>query len=122
MCRYWYLGASLGTAQWTASWAELLMHQRDRPDGLIILDDNLAGPALQGLAQAGVRLGQDLDVVTHCNFPSTQRLPKTVWGRAREATGPATRPGESRLGGHVDWSLRRCRPGNSKPCGTGRRR
>lgn len=78
MRRHWYMGASLGTARWASSWAELLMHQQDRPDGVIVLDDNLTGPLLEGLADAGVKLGQDLDVVTHGNLPSTEKLPKAV--------------------------------------------
>ena len=79
MRRHWYMGASLGTARWAASWAELLMDQPDRPDGLIVLDDNLTAPVLEGLAHAGIRIGEDLDVVTHCNFPVTAKLPACVW-------------------------------------------
>lgn len=41
----------------------------DRPDGLIIADDNLAEPAEAGLIDAGVRVPEDLRVIAHCNFP-----------------------------------------------------
>jgi DNA-binding LacI/PurR family transcriptional regulator len=78
MRRHWYMGANLGTARWASSWAELLMHQQDRPDGVIVLDDNLIGPVLEGLANAGMHIGQDIDVVTHCNFPVTQKMPDAV--------------------------------------------
>ncbi|HYG74240.1 MAG TPA: GntR family transcriptional regulator [Planctomycetota bacterium] len=50
----------------------LLMQARDsaeRPDGLIITDDNLVEQATAGLVAAGVRVPEELDVVAHCNFP-----------------------------------------------------
>jgi hypothetical protein len=40
-----------------------------RPDGLIVADDNLAEHAAAGLVDAGLRAGQDLEVVAHCNWP-----------------------------------------------------
>lgn len=40
-----------------------------RPDGLIIADDNLVEHACAGLLDAGMRVGVDLDVVAHCNWP-----------------------------------------------------
>jgi len=49
----------------------LLMHegQPERPDGLVITDDNLVPHATAGLIAAGVRVPEDVDVVAHCNFP-----------------------------------------------------
>jgi DNA-binding LacI/PurR family transcriptional regulator len=41
----------------------------DRPDALIIRDDNLVEAATEGLAFSGVRIPRDLEVVAHCNFP-----------------------------------------------------
>ena len=41
----------------------------DRPDALIITDDNLVPEATAGLAAAGVRAPQDLTIVAHTNFP-----------------------------------------------------
>ncbi len=51
--------------------AQLLMFAppEARPDALIIRDDNLVEHATVGLAAAGVRVPQDLDVVAHANFP-----------------------------------------------------
>ncbi len=49
--------------------ANLLMRcaAADRPDALVIADDNLVGHATAGVRDAG---GQDLiDIVGHCNFP-----------------------------------------------------
>lgn len=40
-----------------------------RPDALVIADDNFVEHASAGLVAAGVRVGEDLDVVAHCNFP-----------------------------------------------------
>ncbi|RYX84443.1 GntR family transcriptional regulator [bacterium] len=50
---------------------QLLMHvtQNERPDGLIIGDDNLVEYATAGLVAAGVRVPDDIQVVAHCNFP-----------------------------------------------------
>jgi DNA-binding LacI/PurR family transcriptional regulator len=40
-----------------------------RPDGLLIADDNLVDHACAGLMQLGLRVPEDLDVVAHANFP-----------------------------------------------------
>jgi DNA-binding LacI/PurR family transcriptional regulator/DNA-binding transcriptional regulator YhcF (GntR family) len=40
-----------------------------RPDALFIVDDNLAEGASSGLVTAGIRVPQELQIVTHCNFP-----------------------------------------------------
>ena len=42
----------------------------DRPDGLIVTDDNLVDHALAGLIAAGVRVPDQVAVVVHCNFPA----------------------------------------------------
>lgn len=41
----------------------------ERPDGLIIADDNLIEHASAGIVASGVRVGVDLDVIAHCNWP-----------------------------------------------------
>lgn len=46
----------------------------ERPDGLILADDNWIAHATAGLTAAGVRIPDDLDVVTHCNFPYAPSL------------------------------------------------
>jgi DNA-binding LacI/PurR family transcriptional regulator len=40
-----------------------------RPDALIIADDNLVDHACAGLMQLGLRVPDDVDVVAHANFP-----------------------------------------------------
>jgi DNA-binding LacI/PurR family transcriptional regulator len=49
----------------------------ERPDGLILADDNLVEPAVAGLLATAVRIPEDLDVVAHGNFPlsTTDVLP-----------------------------------------------
>jgi DNA-binding LacI/PurR family transcriptional regulator len=41
----------------------------ERPDGLIILDDNLTEHAVGALLDCNLKIGQDIDVVAHCNWP-----------------------------------------------------
>jgi DNA-binding LacI/PurR family transcriptional regulator len=49
----------------------LMMHpdQRQRPDALVLADDNLVEHATIGLITANVRVPDDCDIVAHCNFP-----------------------------------------------------
>lgn len=67
----WQLGTSAATAGWARNITNLLMHagQAERPDGLFVIDDNLVPHVTAGLIEAGVRVGEDVDVVAHCNFP-----------------------------------------------------
>ena len=44
-------------------------HQSERPDGLIIDDDNLVESVTSGLVRVGVRVPEDMEIVGHCNFP-----------------------------------------------------
>jgi GntR family transcriptional regulator of arabinose operon len=44
-------------------------NQDPRPDALIVGDDSLFDAAVAGLINAGVRVPQEVEVVTHCNFP-----------------------------------------------------
>jgi len=46
----------------------------DRPDGLIVSDDNMAGHALLGIQDSGIRLGADVDVILHTNLPSASPI------------------------------------------------
>lgn len=40
-----------------------------RPDGLFIADDNLVEYAVSAVVSMGLRVGVDLDIVAHCNWP-----------------------------------------------------
>lgn len=68
---YWQHTVHLSTPDSARDLAHLLMRAtpEDRPQALIISDDNLAEYALAGLLAAGVSIPDDLEVVTHCNFP-----------------------------------------------------
>ena len=68
---YWWQYAQSTQPSAVRNCVELLMHSAagDRPDGLIITDDNLVEHSLAGLIAAGVRVPQDVEVVVHCNFP-----------------------------------------------------
>jgi DNA-binding LacI/PurR family transcriptional regulator len=41
-----------------------------RPDGLIISDDNLVDSALKGVFLSRVHVPEELEIVTHCNWPN----------------------------------------------------
>jgi len=47
----------------------LLMRCDERPDALIISNDNLLEHAAAGLVAAGTRVPDELAVIAHCNFP-----------------------------------------------------
>jgi LacI family transcriptional regulator len=49
--------------------AELLMHDRERPDALLVTDDNFVEDAVAGVAAAGLVVPDDVAVVGHANFP-----------------------------------------------------
>ncbi len=47
----------------------LMSNPADRPDGLLIFDDNLTESAALGFMDAGVRVPDHVRVVSHANFP-----------------------------------------------------
>lgn len=67
----WIHGIDHTHPMWTGHIVRLLMSlpEQDRPDGLLILDDNLVEHATGGLVASGVRVPEQLGVVAHCNFP-----------------------------------------------------
>lgn len=64
-------GCHIDVPALTCDLVQLLLAQsrRRRPDSLIVLDDNLVIPALEGVEAAGFAAGRDLDVVGQCVFP-----------------------------------------------------
>lgn len=68
---HWLQEVSQTGVQSARACVSLLLHGRpgERPDGLIITDDNLVEYGVAGAVDAGVRVGKDVDVVAHCNFP-----------------------------------------------------
>jgi len=67
----WFQALDPARPRWAHPCVELLMHagQADRPDGLIIANDNLVEAASGGLVAAGVGVPDDVEVAAHCNFP-----------------------------------------------------
>ncbi len=47
----------------------------ERPDGLLIADDNLVTYATRGLEATGLSVPDDVDVIAHTNFPLTPESP-----------------------------------------------
>ena len=90
----WILHFNVNDADAAVDTTHLLMHKHgaDSPDGLIVMDDNLADHALRGLVAAGVRVPDEVDVVVHANYP---------------CAGPAVLP-VKRLGFDLDETLRLC--------------
>ena len=81
---YWVQNVFQGTSASARSLTHLLFRagQVDRPDGLIIADDNLFPHAQMGLIDAGVRNQTDVAIVSHCNFPTPPQklLPSRLLG------------------------------------------
>jgi DNA-binding LacI/PurR family transcriptional regulator len=69
--RPWIQWVGRSHPEFAARIVELLLDYPpgQRPDGLVVGDDNLAEHVAAGIAGAGLRVGEDLDVVAHCNWP-----------------------------------------------------
>lgn len=67
----WTQVAPLSDPAWATNLALTLFHgpAADRPDSLLITDDNLVEYACQGLLQLGLTVPEAVTVVAHCNFP-----------------------------------------------------
>jgi DNA-binding LacI/PurR family transcriptional regulator len=64
--RRWRQFVSLNVPAGASHDVELLMNDRERPDALLVEDDNFVEQALAGLTAAGV---SDVAVIGHANFP-----------------------------------------------------
>lgn len=69
---YWEQFASLKNPLAARNLMELMLHptQPDRPDAIIIADDNLIQGATAGIAATGINVPQELAVVAMTNFPN----------------------------------------------------
>ena len=69
--KWWVQATSADTADWATNLVAGMLQgtARERPDALVIMDDNLVPAASAGVLAAGRRAGEDLDVVAHANFP-----------------------------------------------------
>jgi len=68
---HWRVPVSHIAAEAAGKCVQLLMQgsPEQRPDALVVADDNLVEQSLAGLVTAGIHVPRDLDVVVHCNFP-----------------------------------------------------
>ena len=64
-------GVRAESPDWAHNLAQIIVHEsrRDRPQALVVDDDNLVPFATAGIAELGVRVPGDLMVVAHTNFP-----------------------------------------------------
>ena len=70
--RKWIQTGNLNAPSESANLAELLFSggSRKRPDGLLVLDDNLTPHVCRGLAEVGLLPERDVTIVSHANYPS----------------------------------------------------
>ncbi|WP_123580867.1 GntR family transcriptional regulator [Abditibacterium utsteinense] len=68
---YWIQGVGLDMPSAARNCVHLLMNpsQNERPDALVITDDNLTEAATIGLLAAGINVPGEVEVVGHANFP-----------------------------------------------------
>jgi len=58
-------------AVWAERYMSVLMKlpATERPDAVFVADDHMTDIVVRGLVRAGVHIGEDVDVVSHANFP-----------------------------------------------------
>jgi DNA-binding LacI/PurR family transcriptional regulator len=58
---------------WSRNLVQMMLSNQiprsDRPDALLVMDDNIAEHTMSGLIAAGVKVPEDVEVVCHANFP-----------------------------------------------------
>jgi DNA-binding LacI/PurR family transcriptional regulator len=69
---HWFLMLPAERPECARKVVHLLLHggQAERPDGMLVADDNLVEHAQRGIVDAGVRVNEELQLVLHCNFPA----------------------------------------------------
>ena len=67
--RRWQQFVSMRLPAGASHAVEMMMHDREPPDALLVLDDNFVEQSLAGLAAAGVKVPAEVAVVGHANFP-----------------------------------------------------
>lgn len=79
---HWLLRTALEQPQCARDLSRLLFSSSDRPDGLVILADNLVEQTLAGIIDAHVQVPDKLKIIAHCNWPlpPTQVLPTQLLG------------------------------------------
>ena len=78
------LSQAIGIDRYSLPWVKNLVHlmmqgvNGERPDGLIIANENHLPFAAEGIAMSGLLIGNDIDVIAHANFPLSQPSPVGV--------------------------------------------
>ncbi|HCE46269.1 MAG TPA: hypothetical protein DET40_22210 [Lentisphaeria bacterium] len=74
------MGTSRHLLPWTKNLLNLMLQKTggERPDGLIIMNENHLFHAAEGIACSGLAIGKDIDVVSHANFPLIHPSPTGV--------------------------------------------
>jgi len=74
----WLQGVHSDALPWGEQVGRILfgMGRNQRPDALVISDDNLVPSVTAGIMLSGIRVPQDLEIVAHANFP--QPTPSAV--------------------------------------------
>ena len=69
--RHWVQAVNLDMPEWAHNSTKVLFDTApgDLPDALMIMDDNFVPHATAAIAEMGLQVPDDLDVVAHCNFP-----------------------------------------------------
>jgi len=68
-CSRWIHGLHPASVDWGENCAQMLLHGNDRPDAIIIDDDNLVPYVTAGIATSQISVPEDLTVIAHTNFP-----------------------------------------------------
>lgn len=80
----WVQGVGIENKEWAENIVRLLLKgdAANRPDGLVVFDDNFVNPVCSGIINSGLQVGKNLDVVAHANFPLMDKdiLPITRLG------------------------------------------
>ena len=66
---FWWQCVSPDSAEAARYITHLLMRCEERPNALVVSNDNLLEYATAGLVAAGARVPEDIVVISHCNFP-----------------------------------------------------
>jgi len=69
----WHQVCNLEYAEAAANVVRLLMSlpKSERPNAILVGDDNFIEPVCEGLKLAGIKVPEELEIVSHCNFPRT---------------------------------------------------
>jgi DNA-binding LacI/PurR family transcriptional regulator len=67
--RRWHQYVAMRNQAGASNAVEMMMHDSERPDALLVLDDNFVEQALAGLGTARIKVPKDVAVVGHANFP-----------------------------------------------------